>query len=292
MKNKVYKSAPLPFQGQKRRFAKHVKTALDEFEGANTFVDLFGGSGLLSHLVKNKYPTAKVVYNDFDDYHVRLANVGRTNNHLEYIRLLVKNCPEDKKLPLEVKEKIIEYLRVQDNTGFVDYITLSSSLLFSMNYVKNLEGFHKQTMYNSVRKSNYKVEQYLDGIDVVKYDYKELFNKYKEAEGVVFLVDPPYLSTDVGTYKNYWRLADYLDVLNVLKDQRYMYFTSNKSSILELCEWMELNLNSTNPFAGANKIEENVRLNHSAGYTDIMLYKPTYTTNTTVGNMNINYELK
>ena len=147
-------------------------------------------------------------------------------------------------------------------------------------------------MYNSVRKSNYKVEQYLEGIDVVKYDYKELFNKYKETEGVVFLVDPPYLSTDVGTYKNYWRLADYLDVLNVLKDQRYMYFTSNKSSILELCEWMELNLNSTNPFAGANKIEENVRLNHSAGYTDIMLYKPTYTTNTTVGNMNVNYELK
>ena len=30
-----------------------------------------------------------------------------------------------------------------------------------------------------------------------------------------FLVDPPYLSTEVGTYKMFWRLADYLDVLTL-----------------------------------------------------------------------------
>ena len=54
-------------------------------------------------------------------------------------------------------------------------------------------------------------------LDVYKrQDYKEVFKRYKDVPGVVFLVDPPYLSTEVGTYKMYWRLADYLDVLNAV----------------------------------------------------------------------------
>ena len=52
--------------------------------------------------------------------------------------------------------------------------------------------------------------------DTLERDYKELFNRYKDTPGVVFLVDPPYLSTDVGTYNMSWRMSDYLDVLNVL----------------------------------------------------------------------------
>lgn len=57
-------------------------------------------------------------------------------------------------------------------------------------------------------------------------------------EDTVFLVDPPYLSTDVGTYNMYWKLSDYLDVLTILAGHHFIYFTSNKSSIIELCEWM------------------------------------------------------
>ncbi|MBS2100405.1 hypothetical protein, partial [Carboxylicivirga linearis] len=94
--------------------------------------------------------------------------------------------------------------------------------------------------------------------------------------GVVFFVDPPYLSTEVGTYQNYWRLSDYLDVLNVLKDNSYIYFTSDKSSIIELCDWLEKNLEANNPFAGSIQYDMPVKVNHNAGYTDIMLYKPKY----------------
>ena len=90
---------------------------------------------------------------------------------------------------------------------------------------------------------------------------------------MVFLVDPPYLSTDVGTYKMYWRLSDYLDVLNVLRDKPFVYFTSNKSSIIELCEWLGSNRTLGNPFENAQKVEFNAHMNYSAKYTDIMLYK-------------------
>ena len=51
------------------------------------------------------------------------------------------------------------------------------------------------------------------------------------------------------------------------------YFTSNKSSIIELTDWIEKNLGGDNPFKGAVKVEVNARMNHNAGYTDIMLYK-------------------
>ena len=57
-----YVQAPLPFQGQKRRFLKPFRTALEDFPDDAIYVDLFGGSGLLSHTVKQMYPDAKVIY--------------------------------------------------------------------------------------------------------------------------------------------------------------------------------------------------------------------------------------
>ena len=70
----------------------------------------------------------------------------------------------------------------------------------------------------------------------------------------------------------YWRLADYLDVLNVLKDHSFVYFTSNKSSILELCDWIGENPFIGNPFKECQKVEFNAHMNYNTGYTDIMLY--------------------
>jgi site-specific DNA-adenine methylase len=172
-----------------------------------------------------------------------------------------------------MKIKVIEYLEAQERHGFVDYITLSSSLLFSMNYAVTLEEFSKQTFYNCIRTADYDASGYLDGLDIVKYDYLSLFEKYKCEKQAVFFVDPPYLSTDISTYKNYWRLSDYLDVLKVLKDTSFFYFTSNKSNIIELCEWIETNLEANNPFKDAIKTEMKTNVNYVATYTDIMLHK-------------------
>ena len=53
---KTFKQAPLPFIGQKRMFLKHVEIVLNKHidgEGEGwTIVDVFGGSGLLSHTAK------------------------------------------------------------------------------------------------------------------------------------------------------------------------------------------------------------------------------------------------
>ncbi|WP_142601891.1 DNA adenine methylase [Solitalea koreensis] len=276
MKN--YTNAPLPFMGQKRRFLKTLKDVLQDYPQDAIYVDLFGGSGLLSHTVKQYLPLSKVVYNDFDNYNERLQNIANTNKILADLRLILAGWPKDKQITGEAKEQVIQRIKQAEMAGFVDYITLSSSLLFSMNYVTNFADFKASTLYNVVRVSDYSSDGYLDGLERVSVDYLTLYNQYKNEPNVVFMVDPPYLSTEAGTYKSYWKLKDYLDVLQVLDSHPYVYFTSNKSNIIELCEWIELKTPNSNPFKGACKKSVNVTMNYNSTYTDIMYYKYSSTT--------------
>ena len=270
-----YLSAPLPFQGQKRMFAKEFIKVLKHYQDDAVFVDLFGGSGLLSHITKCQKPDATVVYNDFDNYRRRLENIPRTNALLDKIREVVASVPRRKILPEKTKEAILLLIEQEEKErGYVDYITLSTSLLFSMKYATNLDGLRKETFYNTVRKCNYDLcLDFLNGLEVVSCDYRELFRRYKDVPNVVFLIDPPYLSTEVGTYTMNWGLSDYLDVLQTLVGTNYIYFTSNKSSIIELCDWMGRNNTIGNPFTGSKKVEFNARMNYNSSYTDIMLFK-------------------
>lgn len=270
----MYLSAPLPFVGQKRMFAKEFVKVLKQYPESTVFVDLFGGSGLLSHIIKYQRPDATVVYNDFDNYRQRLDNISKTNRLLADLRRIAADVPRHKPITGKTKELILDRIRQDDQCGFVDYITVSSSIMFSMKYKINLEELSKEALYNNIRKNDYSsCEDYLNGIVIASCDYKELFYKYKDVPNVVFVVDPPYLSTEVGTYKMYWRLADYLDVLSVIKNHSYIYFTSNKSSIFELCEWMGKNQDLGNPFKNCHKSEFNAHMNFNSSYTDMMLYR-------------------
>ena len=71
-----------------------------------------------------------------------------------------------------------------------------------MKYVTSFDELVKQTFYNVVRQNEFGADGYLDGVEVVSKDYKELFQEYKDTPNVLFLVDPPYLSTEVGTLYN------------------------------------------------------------------------------------------
>ena len=268
-------AAPLPFVGQKRMFAKEFIKVLEQFPDGTTFVDLFGGSGLLSHIAKCQKPKSKVVYNDFDNYRLRLAHLQETNVLLARLREIVQGVPRYKQIKGEARKQVIDCLREHEQRfGYLDFITISASILFSMKYRLSIEEMEKETFYNNVRSSDYpSCDDYLEGLTIVSADYKEIFNRYKDVPGVVFLVDPPYLSTEVGTYTMYWRLSDYLDVLTVLAGHSFVYFTSNKSSIVELCDWIGRNKAIGNPFEKCKKVEFNARVNYSSTYTDMMFYK-------------------
>lgn len=274
--SRLYLSAPLPFVGQKRMFAKHFAEVIRQYPEGTLFVDLFGGSGLLSHITKHFHPSSRVIYNDFDNYRRRIDNIPRTNRLLSLIRPIADSFPRHKPITGEAREEIFRLLEQEESeNGFLDFITLSASLMFSMKYKMSIAEMRKEVLYNNVRKSDYpSYPDYLAGLEIVSCDYRELFERYKNDPGVVFLVDPPYLSTDVGTYRMYWRLADYLDVLSVLSGHNFIYFTSDKSCIVELCEWMGRNPKLGDPFEHCLHKEFNATMNYNAGYTDIMLFTP------------------
>ena len=129
------------------------------------------------------------------------------------------------------------------------------------------------SIYNNMRLSDYCCEGYLDGLEVVCCDYRELVDRYRDSPNVVYLIDPPYMATDISTYRMDWKLTDYLDVLLVLKGHPFIYFTSGKSPILDFCRWMEEHPETGNPFKGAGMSTLTARMNYSSSYTDIMLYK-------------------
>ncbi len=274
MPAKIYNAAPLPFMGQKRRFVAQFREALHDFPATTVFVDLFGGSGLLSHIAKRERPDARVVYNDFDDYHRRIENVARTNAIINGIRVILADAPSMKKVDAVKRQAILDLLEHYEQAGYVDYITVSSSILFSGKYATSLSELERQTFYNTVKHSPYPLcADYLDGLEIVKHDYRELFARFKDVPNVAFLVDPPYLSTQAGHYSGYWKLADYLDVSQTIIEHPYIYFTSNKSSVIEFFDWMDAH-GFGSPFKGAVRREIRNSVSYNAQYTDIMIYRP------------------
>lgn len=146
-----------------------------------------------------------------------------------------------------------------------------------MNYANSFKELKKQHFYSKIRKSLYSAEGYLEAVNIVSDDYKVIFDRFKDLDNVVFLIDPPYLSTDCSSYKNYWSLKDYLNVLKTLINTKYFYFTSNKSNIIELCEWIEDNTLADNPFKNAEIVYRYNPTTHNTGYTDIMAYNSSTT---------------
>lgn len=272
--SRLYLSAPLPFVGQKRMFAKHFIEVIKQYPAGTVFVDLFGGSGLLSHITKHIHPASRVIYNDFDNYRRRIEEIPRTNALLDRIRPIASRFPRHKPVTGEAREEIFRLLEQEEReTGYLDFITLSSSLMFSMKCKMSIPEMRRETLYNNVRKTGYaECPDYLAGLEIESCDYRELFERFRNMPGVVFLVDPPYLSTEVGTYRMSWRLADYLDVLSVLSGHDFVYFTSDKSSLVELCEWMGRNPSLGNPFERCRRREFDATMNYNARYTDIMLF--------------------
>lgn len=274
---KTFKTSPLPFRGQKRYYLKRLASVLAQCEDITTVVDLFGGSGLLSRVAKDMLPNARVVYNDFDHFNRRVEMIDRTNALCAQIAPLVKGVEDNKRIPDDIKQECLRLMREAEQSGAVDYITLSASLLFSGNWATSYEQFAKQTFYNRAVNTHYDATGYFNGLEIRHQDYRELFAEFKDQENVLFILDPPYLQTECSAYKSdtYWQLKDYLDVLNMLKGTKYIFFTSGKSQIIDLCKWINNNFPNAELLKDAELWEQNSRVNDFNSYKDIMIAKVT-----------------
>ena len=242
---KEYSKPPLPFEGNKKLWRKNYKEILKEFEDIEIFVDLFGGSGLLSNWTKNTYKDSIVIYNDFDNYRERLNNIPTTNELMKDLREIIKDIPHRKLIDDEKTKQIKDLFEdYKNNNKFIDLKTLVHQLHFTkcLNVeTSNIDKFLKYKLYNNLNKNNIEIsEDYLTGLNIVSMDWKKLYNYCKETfkdYKICFILDPPYLYTDKSQYNcRYWKLRDSIELLDILKSYPFIFFNSSKSGFKEFLD--------------------------------------------------------
>lgn len=276
---KTFKQAPLPFIGQKRMFLKHVEIVLNKHidgEGDGwTIVDVFGGSGLLSHTAKRLKPKATVIYNDFDGYAERLKHIDDINRLRQIIfNYLHGIIPKNGRLSKEIKAEIIN--KINDFKGYKDLNCLASWLLFSGQQVGSIEALFAKDFWYCVRQSDYPTaDGYLDGIEVISESFHKLIPRYQNQDKVLLLLDPPYLCTHQESYKQatYFDLIDFLRLINLTKPP-YIFFSSTKSEFIRYLDYMqESKTDNWESFEGYERIVVKASASKDGIYEDNMIYK-------------------
>ena len=119
----MFKAPPLSFQGNKRLWRNEIIDIIGKINDDNVvYVDMFGGSGIISHWIKYLKPDATVIYNDHDFYINRLEKINQTNEILRRIRELVKDVtPREVKISDELKSEIIKLIEEYDNPDLLIY---------------------------------------------------------------------------------------------------------------------------------------------------------------------------
>lgn len=269
---------PLPFIGQKRQFIRpfsEVLLANIKGDGKGwTVVDVFGGSGLLSHTAKQLLPKATVVYNDFDGYAKRLSHIDDTNRLRQKLFCLLDNEPRSKVLSPKVCQKAKEMVKSFD--GFVDVQTVAAWLLFSGQQVASLNELLGERWYNRIKKQDYdSAIGYLDGLIITHNDYLTTLQIYKDTPNCLLLLDPPYLCSSQGAYAkdNYFGLTQFLKLMHYVRPP-YVFFSSTRSELLSFMEYLQdYDSEAWQRLGGFKNISIRASVNYSVVYEDNMLIK-------------------
>ena len=251
-----FNRAPLPFQGQKRNFIKQFNELIkDEFMGYRNgvFIDAFGGSGLLSHNIKQIYPNARVIYNA--------------------ITPIYEKYGKDRSISPEDKASITQILDDFKNKGFyIDWLTFSSILFYGGSYAHNEAEFKKEKRLFSGPNGSvpqYSAKGYLESVEIVRKDAMELIKEF-DGQDVVLVLDPPYLQTDKTGYKCFWGLRDFLRLIRLVREP-FIFFSSENSDILPYID-DRIENDGCEVFKGY-KIKQASLSNGAKSKPDYMIYK-------------------
>lgn len=275
---KPYSKAPLPFIGQKRNFINAFRqclTANISGDGTGwTVVDVFGGSGLLAHNAKRLLPKATVIYNDWDGYAERLQNINDTERLRQILFNQLAHLPRQKLLSPNDKQAVIDTLNNFD--GFIDVQSLATWLLFSGKQVRTLDELYQNTFYNTVRVSPFEpATGYLDGLTITCESYTKLMARYKDKPNTLLLLDPPYLYTGQGAYKQdkYFAMVDFLYLMSLTRPP-YIFFSSTKSELLDYLDYLkQLDGEDWERLGGFERVVIQAHVNHERAYEDNMIYR-------------------
>lgn len=281
-----YKVSPLPFRGQKRRFRACIFDILpNEFKqyAEYTWIDAYGGSGLLSRWIKDIFPNARVIYNDFDNFAERVKHIPQTNSLLAEIKNIATTIEtkeataKRQKLKQETKDKILRAIYERINKKeYVDYITLASRLLFNGKQEGNIQALERNYFYYNISANTIKEAlDYFSDIEITHEDAISLIKKEKaKNKNCVLVLDPPYLATSADGYKWGASLGGYFELLDLLEPP-YLFFASEKSDVEQAFKFFQKkNIASFIDYKKIAVVESlQQHKKHKNGLTDYMFYK-------------------
>lgn len=266
-----YSRPPLAFMGNKKNMLNQIKEVLQDMRGngyinnETIFIDVFGGSGLIAHNIKQMFPTNKVIWNDYDNYKERLDNIESTEILRKKMYEIITSGLIYDRLPQSYKERILHTIKEHKEKGyFIDYATISTYIMFGGSYAKDLEDLEKCTFYNRIAKEAVNKQGYLYGVERVRQDFKDLLDSYSHIQNKLLILDPPYLQTQKGNYRAHFTLGQFFELITRVK-KPYIFFGSENSDIIESFEY----------FKAHNKELENYTFNKgylNMGGKDYILY--------------------
>lgn len=240
-----YNKPPLTFMGNKKNMLKHIKQVLQDMQGdgyindETIFLDVFGGSGLISHNIKQWYPKNRVIWNDYDNYQKRLDGISDTEILRAKIYEVLQNEWYENRITDKQKQDILNLIQDFESKGcHIDYINLSTYLLFSGTYVYSLESLSKHGFYNRVAKEPLHAKGYLQCVERVQKDFKALLDSYSHIQNKLLILDPPYLQTQVGNYRDCFKLGQFFELIQRVS-KPYIFFGSENSDIVEAFEYFK-----------------------------------------------------
>lgn len=280
---KVFKSAPLPFVGQKRRWVGDVERLLRAHvpnggEGW-TVVDPFAGSCLLSHTAKRVLPRARVVCNSLDGYDKTLEQVGTINEALRTFRAMIGACREvngrkHAPLPKALRQQVVDYAQGLDLDLFAPFLAKWFLHTSSLCDAFSFDHFKKVILYNNLRRTDYpNAEGYLDGVEIVAEDFRPLMQRFQGVPNVLWLLDPPYIFTERGSYRRWFALSDYLQLLSLV-DSSFLFFGSCKSELGEVLNTIvDRRLLNWRTFQGFQTLTRGHSVASGRAYLDHLYYR-------------------
>lgn len=168
-----------------------------------TFVEVFGGSGVMSQLVpRSKFPN--VVYNDIDRDLVALHEMVKSNPDLLASVLLL--LPYSRYL----SEYVSKSLGGRELGGLVGasvlfyMLTSSHSGLVGSGFSTTREGRSRAGEYASNVAAIYKAAERFRDVTIECLDFRDVIEKY-DSENTLFYLDPPYLSVGDRDRSDYYR---------------------------------------------------------------------------------------
>lgn len=242
----IYTKPPLHFMGNKKNMLKHIKRVLEtmradgEIDGESIFIDVFGGSGLVAHNIKQWYPRNQVLWNDYDNYQKRLDHIAQTEKLRAYLYEKVRDVEYHTAVPKEIKQEILAHIHALETQGeYIDYTTFSSYLLFSGRYARDFTELSKATFYKQmISDTRLSTKGYLHGVERVSLDFIDLLDSYKHIKNKCLILDPPYLQTQVGNYKDHFSLRQFFSLIERVQ-RPYLFFGSDKSDTIEAFEYLK-----------------------------------------------------